>query len=237
MKATAKNTQKIKRLTIIAIFCAMAFVVSVILPIKVMFLTLDFKDCISTICGMFFGPAAGLFCAAVVPFIEFTVSDTGVYGLIMNLLSSVTFVGVSALIYKYKKTISGAVFGLVSAAFATVAVMLLANLVITPYYMGVTQNAVVELIPKLIFPFNLVKSTLNASIAMLIYKPISKVLKKMGVSKSFSGARETMATEEQGAVNGKKRSVLVTVISALIIAAALLVLFLVLGGQIVKPNI
>ncbi len=234
MKTTQNNSQKVKRLTIIALFCAMAFIVSLIFPIKVMFLTLDFKDTISTICGMFFGPVSGLFCAVVVPFIEFLYSDTGVYGLIMNLLSSITFVGVSTLIYKYKKTLWGAVAGLATAACATVAVMLLANLFITPYYMGVTQGAVIELIPKVIFPFNLVKSILNASIAMLIYKPISKVLKRMGITKSFTSAKVDVATngsENVPAVN-KTRSLVVAVASAIIMIIAFLVLFFVLGGKL-----
>lgn len=231
MKAT-KNSQKVKKITIIALFCAMSFIVSVIFPIKVMFLTLDFKDTISTICGMFFGPAAGLFCAVVVPFIEFSYSDTGVYGLIMNLLSSITFVGISSLIYKYKKTLWGAIAGLATAACATVAVMLVANLFITPYYMGVTQDAVIELIPKVIFPFNLVKSILNASIAMLIYKPISKVLKRMGVAKTFSSAQtEGAGTEAVAGVN-KTRSLVVTLVSAIVVIIAFIVLFFVLGGKL-----
>ena len=104
MKNKVANSNKIKKLTLIAIFCALAYVCSVVFPIKVAFLTLDFKDAVSTICGLFFGPAAGFFCAFTVPFIELLTSDTGFYGLIMNLLSSVTFVGVSAVIYKYKKT-------------------------------------------------------------------------------------------------------------------------------------
>lgn len=224
MKTTTNNSQKVKKLTIIALFCAMSFIVSVILPIKVMFLTLDFKDTISAICGMFFGPVAGLFCAIVVPFIEFLYSDTGVYGLIMNLLSSITFVGVSTLIYKYKKTIWGAVAGLVTAVFATVAVMLVANLFVTPYYMGVTQEAVIGLIPKVIFPFNLVKSILNASITMLIYKPISKVLKRMGATKKTS-AETTVAPN-------KTRSLIVTLVSAVIVIIAFVVLFFVLGGKL-----
>ncbi|MBO5715465.1 MAG: ECF transporter S component [Clostridia bacterium] len=229
MKTTTNNSQKVKTLTIIALFCAMSFIVSIIFPIKVMFLTLDFKDTISTICGMFFGPIAGLFCAVVVPFIEFLYSDTGVYGLIMNLLSSVTFVGVSTLIYKYRKTIFGAVIGLVTAACATVAVMLVANLFITPYYMGVTQAAVIELIPKVIFPFNLVKSILNASITMLIYKPISKVLKRMGLSKSTS---KSIATSDVEKTNLKTRSLIVTLVSAIVVIVAFIVLFFVLGGKL-----
>ncbi len=231
MKAT-KNSQKVKKITIIALFCAMSFIVSVIFPIKVMFLTLDFKDTISTICGMFFGPTAGLFCAVVVPFIEFTYSDTGVYGLIMNLLSSITFVGLSSLIYKYKKTLWGAIAGLATAACATVAVMLVANLFITPYYMGVTQGTVIELIPKVIFPFNLVKSILNASIAMLIYKPISKVLKRMGVAKTLSSAQTEGASTEVVAGVNKTRSLVVTLVSAIVVIIAFIILFFVLGGKL-----
>ena len=229
MKSTTNNTQKVKKLTIISLFCAMSFIVSLIFPIKVMFLTLDFKDTISTICGMFFGPVAGLFCAVIVPFIEFLYSDTGVYGLIMNLISSVTFVCVSTLIYKYKKTIWGAVIGLVTAACATVAVMLVANLFITPYYMGVTQEAVINLIPKVILPFNIVKTILNASITMLLYKPISKVLKRMGLSKSTSKS-STINSEEISKL--KTRSLVVTLVSMVVVIAAFLVLFFVLGGKI-----
>lgn len=225
------NLQKTKRLTIVALFCALAFVVSIILPIKVPpFLTLDFKDTISTICGMFFGPIAGLFCAVIVPFIEFiTSSTTGVYGLIMNLLSSITFVGVSTLIYKYKKTIWGAVVGLATAVCATVAIMLLANLFITPYYMNVTQEAVIELIPKLIFPFNLVKTVLNASIAMLIYKPISKVLKRMGVTRTVKQNSNIGDATTQA---NKTRSLIVTLASAVVVIVAFIVLFFVLGGKL-----
>lgn len=229
MKSTTNNTQKVKKLTIISLFCAMSFIVSLIFPIKVMFLTLDFKDTISTICGMFFGPVAGLFCAVIVPFIEFLYSDTGVYGLIMNLISSVTFVCVSTLIYKYRKTIWGAVIGLVTAACATVAVMLVANLFITPYYMGVTQEAVINLIPKVILPFNIVKTILNASITMLLYKPISKVLKRMGLSKSTSKS-STINSEEISKL--KTRSLVVTLVSMVVVIAAFLVLFFVLGGKI-----
>lgn len=231
MKSTTNNSQKVKKLTIIALFCAMSFIVSIILPIKVMFLTLDFKDTISTICGMFFGPVSGLVCATIVPFLEYftTGSATREYGLIMNLLSSITFVGVSTLIYKYKKTIWGAIIGLVTAVFATVAVMLVANLYITPFYMGVTQDVVVDLIPKLILPFNLVKTILNAGITMLIYKPVSKVLKRMGLSKSNPSVKAANTVVNSAS---KTRSLIVTVVSAIIIVIAFLILFLVLGGKI-----
>lgn len=214
-------------MTVIALFCAMSFIVSLIFPIKVSFLTLDFKDTISAVSGMFFGPVAGLFCAIVVPCIEFLFSDTGVYGLIMNLISSIAFVGVSSLVYKYKRSILGAVLALVSGALTTVAFMMIANLYITPYYMGVTQGAVIKLIPTLILPFNLVKTFLNASVTMLIYKPISRLLKKLGVERAL-GQRESGGADAAG----NNRSFAVALISAGAAVVLLVILFLVLGGRI-----
>lgn len=230
MNTRSLRSQKINRMTFVALFCAMSYICSVIFPIKVMFLTLDFKDAVSIMCGMFFGPSAGLFCAVVVPFVELITSDTGFYGLIMNILSSVTLVGISTLIYKYKKTIFGAVLGLVSAAFSTVAVMTFANLFITPFYMGVKTEDVIALIPKVILPFNVVKAILNAGISMLLYKPLSTLLKKMHVIRSLG---EEVSKAENVKIN-KKNSVLVTVISGAIVIIAFVVLFAVLGGKLKK---
>ena len=89
-------------MVMIAMFTALAYVTMLVIHIKVGFLTFDLKDAVTTFCGLFFGPLAALFVAVVVPLIELaTVSDTGVYGLIMNILSSVTFSVTVALIYKY----------------------------------------------------------------------------------------------------------------------------------------
>lgn len=229
MRTRTKYSEKIKRMTIIGLFVALAYAVSAVLPIKVSFLTLDFKDVISTICGMFFGPVTGIACAIIVPFMEFiTTSETGVYGLIMNLLSSVSFVAISTLVYKNRKTIGGAILGLGTALSTTLAVMLLANLFITPYYMGVTQEAVIALIPKLIFPFNLIKLILNSGLIMLIYKPVSRVLKKMGLSKSVVSANVSKSDDK---AKNRTRSLIVTLASTVIVILAIIVVFNVLGGE------
>ena len=239
MKTTKINSENIKKITIIGVFIALAYAVSAVLPIKVSFLTLDFKDVISTICGLFFGPLAGIVCAAIVPFIEMiTTSSTGFYGLIMNLISSIAFVGIASIIYKYKKTIFGAILGLVTASVATMGVMTLANILITPYYlesaMGMPLTAAKEtvktLLPTTIIPFNIVKSILNAGLSMLIYKPLSKVLKSMGITRGFKSS-EASSEKAQNVSSNKTRSLIVTLVSAAIVIAALVVVFAVLGGK------
>lgn len=237
MKTRTNNSQKIKRITIIGLFIALAYAVSAVLPIKVSFLTLDFKDVISTVCGMFFGPIAGIICAAIVPFVEMiTTSETGLYGLVMNLLSSVTFVGIASMSYKYKKTIWGAVIGLVTASVATMSIMTLANILITPYYLEfamkmplqVAKDTVKVLLPTTIIPFNVVKSILNASLVMALYKPISRALKGMGLANASAPKKELSAEEKS---NLKMRSLLVSVLSIFVIIVAFWVVFFVLEGK------
>lgn len=221
-----KNTQKIKRLVAVAMFAALAYAVHFI-HIPVGFLNLDFKDVIITVCGMYFGPLWGLALAVIVPVLEFiTVSTTGPYGLIMNIISSVAFVGTASIIYRFKKTLSGAVIGLCAAVFAMTAVMIVANMFITPYYMGVARSDVVAMLPTLLLPFNAIKAVLNASLTLCVYKPLTKILKITGFGKR--GAAEQTAPKE----NNKIHTVLVWTIGGGIAVAALLVIFLVLGGKI-----
>ena len=102
-----KNIEKIKRMTGVAMFTALAYLTMIVLRIPDIggFLTMDLKDVIITISAMFFGPISAVFISITVPFLEFlTISGTGVYGLIMNILSSLTFSLTASLIYKYKKT-------------------------------------------------------------------------------------------------------------------------------------
>lgn len=216
-----KNYLHIKRLCVIAMFCALAFVLTYI-KLPVSFLSLEIKDSVIVLCTLIFGPLAGLSIAVLVPFLELVShSSTGVYGLIMNMLSSVTFSMVTGLIYKYKKSFYGAIVGLVSGVFAVTAVMMLANLLVTPYYMGVSVQDVAALIPKLLLPFNLIKATLNGAVVLLLYKPLSQTLKKIGLIES--GAKHT----ENGKPN-PTRSLIVTVVAVMVIVLSISVVLWVL---------
>jgi riboflavin transporter FmnP len=121
---------------------------------------------------------AALAVAFTVAFLEMvTVSPTGFIGLLMNTLSSAAFACTAAIIYKRWHNLSGAVIGLAAGCLMVTAVMMLWNYIVTPVYMGVPRPVVTGmLIP--VFPFNLIKSGLNAAVAMLIYKPVSIALRK-----------------------------------------------------------
>ena len=213
-------------MTAIAVFAALAYVIHFV-HIPVTFLNLDFKDVVMTIAGMYFGPSTAAVLAVLVPILEYPTSETGPYGLIMNILSSGAFAIVASVIYKFKKTLSGAIIALCSACLSMVAVMMVANLFITPYYMHVTQSAVIDLIPKLLLPFNAVKAVLNAALTLCLYKPVSNVLKRSGFAR-----KESVNIEETDQKQKIMRSALVWTIGGAVAIAALCVIFFVLGGKI-----
>lgn len=173
---------KTKKMTTIAMLCAIAYTVMVIgrIPV-VMFLKYDPKDVIITLGGFIWGPLTALVVSVIVSIIEMiTVSETGILGCIMNIISTCSFACTASFIYKKRRTLSGAVIGLVTGSLAMVSVMLLWNYLITPIYMGYPREQIVQLLLPVFLPFNLLKAGLNTGFTFLLYKPIISSLRKGG---------------------------------------------------------
>ena len=99
---------------------------------------------------------------------------------------------------------------------------MLANLLITPYYMGVDIATVAGLIPKLLLPFNFMKSVLNASLVMILYKPIVTALRRAGTVK---------ASAHTSAYKFDRKSLAVLFISLAVMAVSLVIFFAVMGAD------
>lgn len=168
----------VKKVASIAMLSAFAFLARLVFKIPVSFLTFDIKDTVIALGGLVFGPVSGVVIALLVSLIEMIISETGPIGFVMNFISSAVFAGVASLIYKFKRTLNGAIIGLFSSVAATTAVMLLMNLLLTPIYQGVPRSVVVSMLPTLFLPFNFAKTLLNAAIVMLIYKPVVVALRQ-----------------------------------------------------------
>ena len=174
---------KTKKLTTLAMLCAIAYVVMLVgrVPV-VMFLKYDPKDVIIAPGGLVFGPMSALLISLVVSFVEMlTASDTGFIGLVMNILSTAAFACTASAIYKKKRTIHGAVLGMVVGTVFMTAVMLLWNYLITPLYMGAPREQVVAMLIPVFLPFNMVKGGLNSAFTFFLYKPLVTGLRKAGV--------------------------------------------------------
>jgi len=182
----------------IGLFSALAFVLSLVIRFPVMFLTFDVKDAIICTAAFIYGPIAAPIVSLLAALLELitNISGTGLYGFLMNFLSSASLSAVASLVYYKWRTLNGAVVSLLLAVVSMVAVMMAANVLITPYYMtGGSVSAVVQLIPSVLLPFNLAKGLLNAAITLLIYKPIKIAMKRAGLLKKGEAEKRSLAEE------------------------------------------
>ena len=212
----------------VAIFSALAYVVALVcnvIPPVSGFLSLDVKDAVISIAAFIYGPISGVLIAFIAAFIEFlTFSTTAWYGFIMNFASSAVFSLVAAFIYKFKRTLNGALIGYLSAVILTTGVMLILNNFVTPIYLvefmkmpeSVAIDTVIDLLPKVLLPFNLAKSIMNAAVAMLLYKPIVSALRK---AKIAHGGKST--------VSFNKGSVVILIVGGVALATSITILLLI----------
>lgn len=214
----------LKNLCVMALICAFAFICTLLFRFEVGgFLTFDIKDAILTVAALIYGPFAGVLCSGIVTFLEFIlVSDTGIYGLIMNFLSSATISFAAGLIYKYRRTMLGAIVGVIVAALSMTIVMLLANLFITPLFLGVDRGDVIKMLGTLLLPFNLIKAIFNGALVLIIYKPVTQTLRKTKLLEVSSNSNYKF----------NFASVILMLISFIVLIGAALFLVLKMGGTI-----
>ena len=221
--------QKLRKVILCAVFAALAYVAMMTVKIPVvLFLKYEPKDVIIALAAFIAGPISGIAISFVTCLVEMiSVSDTGVIGFLMNFLSSACYAGLASAIYMKKRTVKGAVLGLVAATVATTVLMLLWNYIVTPWYMHLPRENVAKMLIPMFFPFNLLKYSLNSALAMLLYKPVSKAVKRAGFKNMLP-----VSTENSSASSGSvKISVGVAIVSVLVIASCIM-LMLVLAGKI-----
>ena len=199
--------------------CAAAYVVMMLgrVPI-VLFLKYDPKDVIIVIGGFLFGPMTAFAISAVVSFLEMlTMSETGVIGCVMNILSSCSFACTAAFLYKKKRSLSSAVIGLAAGCVMMAAVMISWNYLIAPIYMGYPREVVMKMLLPAFLPFNLLKGGLNTAIALLLYKPVVTALRK------------TRLIEQAGNQAEKKKKTGILLIALLLLATSVFFMLVLKG--------
>ncbi len=180
-----KTRYDTKTLTAMAMLTALAYAVMAVckvIPKVGGFLSLDAIDAVIGVGGFLFGPMAAVLMIVVEAFIEaITLSTTGWYGFLMNVLSTTLLICPAVWLYRRRGGTSGAVMGLTVGVVFRLLGMIVFNYFITPWYFQMPRAAVVDLMP-MIAVFNLVKGVLNAALLMAIYPPASAALRKIGLA-------------------------------------------------------
>lgn len=179
-QATIANTNawNTRELVTMALLCAigvlLSFVEIPLLP-SVPFLKFDPSLVPAMVCGFAFGPAGGLAVGAVgaiihgILFADFT-------GCIMNILVVFGFVLPAAIAYKKSRTYKAAVTGLCVSILGATVMAIIGNLLLTPTYMGVPLQTVIDMIIPVFLPFNLIKAVINSVLTLAVYKAISNLI-------------------------------------------------------------
>ncbi|HHY46443.1 MAG TPA: ECF transporter S component [Firmicutes bacterium] len=150
------------------------------------------------IVGFAFGPVAGLMVTAVVAILMALVTSLGgPFGALMHFLATGALVGTSSLIYERLHTKSGAALALVAGTLAMTAVMIPANVILTPIFYGMYGWTTAKVISVIwwIIAFNLVKAGLNSAITFLVYKRVANFVRNACLARRAKG--ETRAASSR----------------------------------------
>ena len=169
-----------------SIFIALSVVTGYLIHFPILpqapFLLYDPGHVFLLIAAFKFGPRAGIMMTLVyAALFALITGQGGPYGALMNFISTSAFVLVSSWIYLKKHNRIGAIIGLALGTLAMTAIMIPANLVITPLYLGVDRAVVMQLLLPAIIPFNVFKGIISSILTLLVYKKISIFLNKQDI--------------------------------------------------------
>ena len=164
------------------------------IPIAPPFMKVDFADVPALIGGFAMGPWYGVLIQLIKNVLNLSKTMTGGVGELSNFVVGSTFVLVSSLIYRNKKTRKNSILALILGVIAMSAVATLSNaFIVFPIYskvMNIDLEAFAGMIPGnslvknyitlMIFsvaPFNIIKGAIESIVTQILYKRISPSLK------------------------------------------------------------
>lgn len=177
---TIANTNRwgTRELVTMALLCAigvlLSFVEFPLLP-GVTWLKFDASLMPAMVCGFAYGPAGGLAVGVVgaiihgILFADFT-------GCAMNILVVLGFILPAAIVYKRSRTYKAAIIGLALGIIGATVMAVVGNLLLTPAWLGVPLQAVIDMIIPVFVPFNLLKALINSVLTLAVYKAISNLI-------------------------------------------------------------
>lgn len=180
MKFDTKKMTGMAMLSALSI-CSLYLVRFWIFP-TLQFLEYDLADVFIFLGTFMYGPVSGLIMTLVVSLYQaFFMGGNAFTGALMHFLATGSFCLTSGLIYYKNRSLKGALISLITGFFVWITVMILADLIIIPPFMGVPLGAVIASLP-LILAFNAIKAGVNSILTFLLYKRVHKLFGLIGIA-------------------------------------------------------
>lgn len=196
-KAKTGMNGKVRFITVTAMLSAISFILMYFefpIPIMPAFIKFDFSDLPALIGTFAYGPVCGVIICLIKNLLHLMDSNSMLVGELSNFILGAAFVVPAGLIYKFKKTKKSALLGgILGAVFMGIFCVFSNYFIVYPVYYQVAmpEEAILgmyqAILPSmksilqslLVFnlPFTIVKGLISVAITMLVYKPLSPILK------------------------------------------------------------
>ncbi len=191
----------------VAIFGAIAAVLYCVpflsfnIPLFPPFLKFHFDEIPILIAGFAYGPwsAIGIILIRALVKLPFDIGETMGVGVLADILFSLAFVLPASFIYKYKRTLSGALIGLGVGTICQIITAMIGNVyIMVPFYMfmfGLDEQGLLGAINAVaiwkvqdikwsyafiaVLPFNAIKDAVVVIVTLLVYKPLRRLINKI----------------------------------------------------------
>ncbi len=141
------------------------------------FLRLNFSDVPAFLGGFSMGPVAGFAVVLLQNALHLFQTNSGGVGELANCIVSGVFVVTAALVYRKYHTRRGALCALLLGSLLMLVAACLSNLfILFPLY-GIPADSRLALVKSAVLPFNAIKAVIISTVTMLLYKPLSSLLK------------------------------------------------------------
>ena len=190
-------SSRVRFITVTAMLSAISFVLMYFefpIPIMPAFIKFDFSDLPALIGTFAYGPLCGLIICLIKNLLHLMDSNSMLVGELSNFILGAAFVIPAGLIYKFKKTKKSALIGgITGAVFMGVFCVFSNYFIVYPVYYQVAmpEEAILGMYQAILpsmksilqslivfnLPFTVVKGLISVAITMLVYKPLSPILK------------------------------------------------------------
>ena len=181
VKSVLKKRFSAKRVSLMAVFVALSFAVSLLdFPIfpATPFLKLDFGNTFILLIAFLLGPVEGVIVCVLKEMIRIPTGSTGGVGELANMFATCAYILLPSIIYQYKKGLKFVIPSLAAACLLGTGAALITNRYINfPLYMGAEAAAFFEKSFFFIVAFNLIKTAAVSILTLLLYKRLSNFLK------------------------------------------------------------
>ena len=190
-------SSRVRFITVTAMLSAISFVLMYFefpIPIMPAFIKFDFSDLPALIGTFAYGPLCGVIVCLIKNLLHLMDSNSMLVGELSNFSLGAAFVIPAGLIYKFKKTKKSALIGgITGAVFMGVFCVFSNYFIVYPVYYQVAmpEEAILGMYQAILpsmksilqslivfnLPFTVVKGLISVAITMLVYKPLSPILK------------------------------------------------------------